>query len=669
MTYIAPRTCLEISKHGSRMLQENPPRPLKEWENKVAVVLLGPPGSGKTTVFEREAERQGGIYVTARDFLTFDNQREWYKKTLFIDGLDETRAGTDDGRTPLDSIRAKLDRIGRPHFRLSCREADWFGANDTDHVKKAASDGTVTVVRLDSLSDQDIRNILLLDLNICDPDQFIDLARDKGLKELLANPQSLKLLAVAVESNRYWPETRKQAFDLACRTLLSEHNEEHQVAQPTSGSVADLMEACGKLCAILLLTGASGYSRFNNDALNFLRPNQVPEINRAILRSCLQSKLFETPTPDRTLPVHRHIAEFLAARYLAGLVSIGLPAGRILALITGYDGVVISALRGLSAWLAAHSKQCRTEIIARDPLGTVLYGDASDFSASEKFSVLNGLQREADTNSRFIENLQLNSRLGDLISSDMETLYCEILTDTSREESRQSVILILIEALSYGACLPELANPLMKILRDGTWWFRIRSGAIEPFLRHRDNDTDAAIELKALAADIYSGKVPDPDFGLLGCLLYTLYPAAIPETEIMQYLRFQMRADNVAEYVAFWTQHLPKKLKKDQLIVLLDELAERDGPLFSEDLAHGLTNFPLRQLPSHLLTRYLRLSGDEVDLNRLFLWLGSAAYASGWTDDRSFSSEDQIIRNWIVDRPRAWKTLLVMGPQGVHRQM
>lgn len=113
MTYIAARRCREISEHGSRMLQENLPRPLKEWENKAAVVLLGPPGSGKSELFEQEAKRQGGFYVTVRDSLTFDNQPERDEKTLFIDGLDETRAGKLDGRTPLDSIRAKLDRMGR----------------------------------------------------------------------------------------------------------------------------------------------------------------------------------------------------------------------------------------------------------------------------------------------------------------------------------------------------------------------------------------------------------------------------------------------------------------------------------------------------------------------------------------------------------------------------
>ena len=123
------------------------PRPLEDFRERDAYVLLGAPGAGKTVEFEREAGREGGCYVTARDFITFADRPEWHGTTLFIDGLDEVRAGAADGRTPLEAIRFRLDALGRPRFRLSCREADWFGANDRRHLESVSPSGEVTVLR------------------------------------------------------------------------------------------------------------------------------------------------------------------------------------------------------------------------------------------------------------------------------------------------------------------------------------------------------------------------------------------------------------------------------------------------------------------------------------------------------------------------------------------
>ena len=110
---------------------EGQSRPLKEFRGAPVYVLVGDPGAGKTTAFQDECAALGeqAFLVTARDFLTFDPQHhhEWRGKTLFIDGLDEIRAGASDVRTPFHEIRRKLDALGKPRFRLSCREADWLG--------------------------------------------------------------------------------------------------------------------------------------------------------------------------------------------------------------------------------------------------------------------------------------------------------------------------------------------------------------------------------------------------------------------------------------------------------------------------------------------------------------------------------------------------------------
>ncbi len=159
-THVAPRTCTIVDEGETTPDAKKRTAPLSDYANAAAYVLIAEPGASKTTTFETEAANHGGVYVTVRNFRTFDDKPEWHDTTLFLDGLDESRAGTEDGRTPLDDLRKKLNGLGCPPFRLSGRWADWMAANDKEALKNVSPDGTVTVIRLDPLSEQNIKAIL-----------------------------------------------------------------------------------------------------------------------------------------------------------------------------------------------------------------------------------------------------------------------------------------------------------------------------------------------------------------------------------------------------------------------------------------------------------------------------------------------------------------------------
>ena len=52
MSYIVPRTCTEIPPDNADRNREMPSQSLKEFRSTPAYVLLGDPGSGKSTEFE-----------------------------------------------------------------------------------------------------------------------------------------------------------------------------------------------------------------------------------------------------------------------------------------------------------------------------------------------------------------------------------------------------------------------------------------------------------------------------------------------------------------------------------------------------------------------------------------------------------------------------------------
>ena len=138
-------------------------RPLNEWRELDAYVLLGEPGAGKSVSFIAEAKAIGGVYCSARDFVALGVESEDVEKTLFIDGLDEMRAGGTDGRMPVDAIRAicaGLKALGRPRFRLSCREHDWRAQRDLDVLAKVARGGLIKELHLEPLSREEQGHLL-----------------------------------------------------------------------------------------------------------------------------------------------------------------------------------------------------------------------------------------------------------------------------------------------------------------------------------------------------------------------------------------------------------------------------------------------------------------------------------------------------------------------------
>jgi len=100
---IVPRKFVQLNDQSDKE-----PRAIEAFYNVSAFVVLGEPGAGKSTSFERAAATEpNGVYIRARDFLALDPGR-WQGKTLYIDGLDELRGKTSDGASVLDEIRSRV---------------------------------------------------------------------------------------------------------------------------------------------------------------------------------------------------------------------------------------------------------------------------------------------------------------------------------------------------------------------------------------------------------------------------------------------------------------------------------------------------------------------------------------------------------------------------------
>ena len=668
--YVA-RTCTEVSANAVDS------QPLSHFREQQAYVLLGDPGSGKTTEFREEAQRLGGAAecISARKFIrdSVEAHPEWRDKTLFVDGLDERRAGTTDLRTPLDQIIQKLDQLERPKFRISCREADWLGLNDRQNLEDVSPDTQLTVIRLDPLSHQATIDLLRsLGMSNSRAEEFMQEATDQGLDVLLGNPLTLRLLVDAVEQSDGWPKSRTDTFEMACQGMAREQNPEHLLG---AGSVPteSVLDGAGYLSALHLLADGPGFvSAPVADADSSVILDELDGLPAPLSQDCLKralkTNLFTGADGQNHSPLHRHVAESLAGRYLAKLIDDGLPASRIVALMTSpSDGRVVTTLRGLSAWLAAQSPEARLLLVDADPVGVGLYGDIGSFSTHEKGHLLKSLATFATQGPLFghegrdgrVDGFRDNTAWAfrSLVSAEMADSVVEFISglESGYQQDRIMEFVLRVLAQAEGSGYQSEANHaglesvLMAILRNPTWPPHVRESALRAYLHIAPEGDAKADALLSLLEEIHNRQVSDPDDDLRGDLLRHLYPRWLPPSQIWQYVLPRNRTNYFGHLARFWHWDLLEQSSDQHVAELLDSFCENRSQLLA-----ALEQSRFEDLPIQLLDRGLSVRGDDLDSRQIYDWLNAPRCSQ---DSWPFSEEPvQRIKAWLEARPEVQKS-------------
>ena len=657
---------LPIERKARARKNEGPlsnPEILSHYSDVHAWVLIADPGAGKTDTFKTLRKAEGGHYTKARRFVDLDLPTSW-TSPIFIDGLDEITAGTAAGSTALGQILTKLQKLGTPRFRMSCREADWRGNTDSEALRDLVGEHSFLELHLEPLDRAQTTALIAYwqQSNEAAATEFIREAENHDLEGLLDNPQTLRMLVKAVSNTANgWPDSKTKTYELACTQLVREHNEAHLAAKRHKSLPHDkVRHAAGYLCAIMLLSGSTTIA-LQGPADAYPGIVALPELvsdgtapDVPTCQAALETRLFRGDGQGYFWPVHRTVAEYLGAQYLISRIHAGLPASRVLALMLGLDAGVVPELRGLHAWLAATAPtELRRELIDHDPLGVVLNGDVRNFSRPEKLHVLKALLDEATRYTYFRNQNWASKPFGALATADMENDFKLRFQSADRSPSHLTLVDCLLDALANGHHMPALIPELEQIVRDKSYWPDSRKEALNIFVAYarKDNNWSTLIQL---LADIHANVVEDSEDELLGKLLQALYPSHISPAEVWQYLRKPKSDQLLGSYWRFWHDLSKETALYEDVPVLLDALLATSYQLSNQHDSLGSA-----EIVGELLVRGVTQHGTQIDVQRLYGWLSLGLGPHHYSPLKQ--QHKAALGQWLNKHPAVFKALFEHG--------
>ncbi|MDE2770169.1 MAG: hypothetical protein OXI44_03185 [Bacteroidota bacterium] len=645
MTFIVDRTVSQIQPDKAKDHIRGP-YPLQDLAPECSYVLLGEPGMGKTTEFTREADRVGGLLIPVRRFINLDpeNHPEWRERTLYLDGLDEARVGSGSPRDVIYKVISQLEALGTPRFRLSCRSNGWLGINDLSELASLLAAETVKVLQLNPLDYDDVWSIVSNFRE--DAGEFIQQAKQHGIEAFLWNPQLLSILLKSVQTGG-WRNSPSEVFENACRELVTERNQEylavHSYDAPPSWDV--ILNSAGQLSALMLIANKTGWSIDYAKNPEILSLRDVDEPNRDVLRSALDSKVFEGGLTCR-VPLHRLLTEYLGGLYLHKKINSGLSVRRALSLLMGHDGVPFPDLRGLAAWLATLNNKVRPILINADPVALAFNGDSSSLSLEQRRKLLENLERKIDST----HVRPSTAALGALAGNQGRSLIWELIDSPVRSSRRQILVYELLRGVHQirhrvgmnDQSIPDekLKNEnskLLQVVYDRSWNGSVRRQALRLLNWVLMDTLEHGRILRKILEDLVDDRLMDEENSLLGIVLEFLYPGELPPSKVWNYLLIGSVEDSPPTYLYFWTG-LVARSNEEQIKELIDSLCNQASKVIPK-----LARFNIVDIVLKLLARGLELSGDKLDLTELYDWFELVEF-----DDHSFklvptySSEDFI---------------------------
>lgn len=638
--FLAPAT-ESILLDGEGFLAD-PMAPMHEWllgklvkpEALVDVpwwILLGEPGSGKSSVFEEHEAwlqaqpqiRDGGEiwrfdlkpYASEQRLLRdlFNSPRflSWRNGTgdlhLLLDSFDEGQFRIDSLagllKTELEQLPAEAR--SRLKLRIACRSGVWL-PNYTQALDSVWPGEQTKTYQLAPLRRIDVeQEVQAMGF---DAASFISPLVDRRMVPIAIRPITLQLLLKLFKRGELFqqgdtPVTRVEIYRQGCLYLCQEPDAERNTAarRATGLSPQRRLQIAEWIAAVMVFgnraaiwTGSGAAD--STDELSVMElctdqplPGQANPITETDLRAVLEgSALFALRGAGHTVWIHQSYAEFLAAQWL---VKQQLSERAILEYIRHPDSPedFLPALQETSSWLAELRPELTSVFLHEQPL-ILLQNEAGTRTAEQRRQLVESIFQLYGQEHKVIVGWELG-QYRRLSHPELAQQLAPVIKDGTTTTSVRCVAI----QIAFDAECKELASLLVDVALNPTDALDVRVQAARALVSVGDEK-----EKSRLVPLAFGQCGIDPEDQLRGYALFAVWPSHLSPPQLFSALIRPKRPNLLGAYQSF----------VDRLSDTIDLALVPDGLAWAADLPAW------HQLPlgvAHLARVIFRLAMSNID--------------------------------------------------------
>ncbi|MCY3770145.1 MAG: hypothetical protein OXG56_12395 [Gammaproteobacteria bacterium] len=597
------------------------------------VVVLAEPGAGKTELLGNLARRCETEAQKASVFHAANSNES--RDTLFLDALDEVPR---QGSSTITNILVRAKKTGARKVVLSSRSSEW-DPPQSEFVRSCFGTNP-KIVRLSPLEVAEQEQLFVSHAPDEDYFAFSQQVRNFNLEPLLGNPQFLILFTEAyIEVGRNF-STKTHIFYAAVHRLAQEVNS--AISQKQRPPIEKIVFWASEVFAKLLLSGTVGISTAEDASPgrfpfhNLLMPDGDDHVNWII-----DTRLMKPSSNEKQHePVHRIVAEYCAARYLAGRVNEpagSLSVGQCLAVIAP-NSTVRSELRGLIGWMATFGNSAIQEaIIELDPYSVLANGDPSCLSHPLKCRMLSRLRQIAETDPYFRgTDFRRTFSLDGFFTDEMIEVVRPMLLDNDQP---QIFVNLLLEMLHGAGAVPQLAAAMRTLMLNEKVDQNTRLLAHQNLVKITGQDHQSDLQQLVRQDSINSLQISAHMFLEFGV-------DALSQDSLLNLFRSYNKSRQVSPHC--WSQSFQQRvpfqkligsLKIPHTVWLLDQLTD------SLNCTCGNEKYPfechcrdaISKVVGHLLDRYFEVSQEPFGPETVWKWIRKLNFHDAVGASNSFS--------------------------------